>query len=253
MRYGNNTVFQRSSELYGENSASIKGVAIKSIIMLGVAILTSVLCMGLINTFSKISGGVIIFGYLFSPILTLILSFIMSFNPTAAKTLAIPYSILEGISIGTIAGLLTALLGEIGGVIVGLAFVITLSFFLGAAVLYATGLVKVGFGFRRFLSIALFGTVISSLIIAILGIFNPTVYFIFYGYGALSLVISIVYVLIAAGYSLITLDNAKRIVDAGLDAEYEWYAAFGIILNVIWLFYEVLRLIIILFARSDRN
>ena len=27
MRYGNNTVFQRSTELYGENRASIKGVA----------------------------------------------------------------------------------------------------------------------------------------------------------------------------------------------------------------------------------
>lgn len=253
MRYGNNTVFQRSAELYGENRASIKGVAIKSIIMLGVAIITSVLCMGLVNTLSGISGGVIIFGYLISPILTLILSFIMSFNPAAAKSLAIPYAILEGISIGTIAGLLTALLGEVGGVIVGLAFVITLSFFLGAAVLYTTGIVKAGYGFRRFMSIALFGTVISSLLIALIGIFNPTVYYIFYGYGTLSLVISIIYVLIAAGYSLITLDNAKRIVDAGLDADYEWYAAFGIILNVIWLFYEVLRLIIILFARSDRN
>lgn len=252
MRYGNNTVFQRAHEFYGDESATMKGVALKSILMLVVALISSVICMSLINQFTAVSGGVVIFGYLISPIITLVLSFIMSYNPSAAKTLAIPYSILEGISIGTIAGLLTALLGELGGVIVGLAFIITLSFFLGAAVLYSTGLVKVGSGFRRFFFIGLFGIVISTTFISIAGLFNNNIFLAFYGNGNLALIISIISVFIAAGYSLITLDNAKRIVDSGLDKNYEWYAAFGIILNVIWLFYEVLRLVIILFSRSDR-
>ena len=40
------------------------------------------------------------------------------------------------------------------------------------------------------------------------------------------------------------------IVDAGMDKTFEWYAAFGILLNIIWLYYEVLRLLIILSQRD---
>ncbi len=253
MRYGNNTVFQRANEYYSDNTASMKGVCAKSILMLVVAIVSSLISMSLIDLYNDISGGVIIFGYLISPIITLVLSFIMSYNPAAAKILAIPYSVLEGISIGTLSGLLKLLLGDIAGVLVGLALVITLSFFLGAAVLYFSGLVKVSGKFRKFMFITLFGSVISGVIISIICLFSPGVYNMFYGLGDLSLIVAIISVLIAGVYSLITLDNAKMIVDSGLDKNYEWYAAFGIILNIIWLFYEVIRLIIIIFARSDRN
>ena len=50
---------------------------------------------------------------------------------------------------------------------------------------------------------------------------------------------------------MISLDNAQVIVTAGVDKNYEWYASFGIVLNVIWLFWEVLRLVLIIFSRSD--
>ena len=86
---------------------------ILSVIMLMSAILSSMLCLSFIGNYSVGSGGVVIFGYIISPIITLVLSFIMSYNPMAAKTLAIPYSVLEGISIGTLGGLLKLLLFKI--------------------------------------------------------------------------------------------------------------------------------------------
>ena len=253
VRYGRNLVFQRANEFYGDNAATVRGVAMKSIIMLLSAILSSILCTSFIGNYSIGSGGVVIFGYIISPIITLVLSFIMSYNPLAAKTLAIPYSILEGISIGTLGGLLKLLLGDVASVLLVLALIITVAFFLGASVLYATGLVKVTTGFRKFMFIVLFGVVISSVSISIIGIFSPTIYDVFYGLGDLSLILAVLSVLIAGGYSLITLDNASKIVEAGLDKNFEWYAAFGIILNLIWLFYEVFRLVILLVGRSNRN
>jgi uncharacterized YccA/Bax inhibitor family protein len=57
-------------------------------------------------------------------------------------------------------------------------------------------------------------------------------------------------VLVASIYSVISLDSAHNIVKAGLDKNYEWYASFGIILNIIWLFYEVVRLLLIILSRS---
>ena len=92
----------------------------------------------------------------------------------------------------------------------------------------------------------------SSFIIGILSIFNPTMGALFYGGSNLGIIVSIISILVAGIYTLITLDNAKRIVDAGLDEQFEWYAAFGIILNVIWLFWEVLSLLLRILARSDR-
>lgn len=251
MRFGYNSVFSRASEYSCSTPATMAGVAKKSIIMLLMALASTVVSMLFVQPLNSFSGGVILFGYLISPILTFVLSLIMSFNPAVAKTLAIPYAILEGVSIGSIAGLLTSLLGTTGGLIVGLAFIVTLSFFLGAAMLYCTGIVRVGSGLRRFGFTALFGLFISSLIISIVGIFNSSVFEFFYGSGNYALIFAIVSVLIASIYSLISLDNAKRLVDFGLDVNYEWYAAFGIILNVIWLFWEVLRLVLILFSRSD--
>lgn len=251
MRFGYNSVFSRASEYSCSTPATMAGVAKKSIIMLLMALASTVVSMLFVQPLNSFSGGVILFGYLISPILTLVLSLIMSFNPAVAKTLAIPYAILEGVSIGSIAGLLTSLLGTTGGLIVGLAFIVTISFFLGAAMLYCTGIVRVGSGLRRFGFTALFGLFISSLIISIVGIFNSSVFEFFYGTGNYALIFAIVSVLIASIYSLISLDNAKRLVDYGLDVNYEWYAAFGIVLNVIWLFWEVLRLVLILFSRSD--
>ena len=60
-------------------------------------------------------------------------------------------------------------------------------------------------------------------------------------------------IFVAGIYIVISLDNATKIVEAGLDKEYEWYAAFGIILNLIWLFYQVLRFLIMIFGGSRRD
>ena len=51
MRYGKNLVFQKANEFYGDNSATMRGVAAKSIIMLLSAILSSLLCINLIGNY----------------------------------------------------------------------------------------------------------------------------------------------------------------------------------------------------------
>ena len=85
----------------------------------------------------------------------------------------------------------------------------------------------------------------------IAGFFNSQIYELFYGVNSgIALLISIIMVIISSLYVVISLDNATMIVDAGMDKTFEWYAAFGILLNIIWLYYEVLRLLIILSQRD---
>jgi len=246
MRFGNNAVFRRIARddyAVSANPATMKGIALKTILLLGVSIVTAILCIIFIQPLDELSSGIVLFGYLLSPILTLILSFIISFMPTSAKTLSIPYSILQGISIGTIVGLLTAVLGSQGALLAGLALIITLTYFLAATILYSTNVVKVTNGMRRFVFVGLFGLIMSSMFIGLLSFFMPDIREIFYGYTSIGLLVSILSVIIAAVYSFITLEHANRLVELGVDKVFEWYASFGIIVNIIWLFYEVLRLL----------
>lgn len=256
MRVGNNYVFKKAGSFTGlsAENATMKGVSLKTVFLLLITIATTVLSM----TFGKVShiasGGIILAGYILSPILTFVLSITMSLTPKSAKFLAVPYAIFEGLSIGSISIILTYVLGgNKAGMLLGLALFITISIFLVGAILYSTGIVKITTKFRRFMFIMLIGLVIVTSLISIASIFSTTLYALFLGDSTLSIVITIISIIVASAYTLISFDNAYSIVESSLDKDYEWYASFGIILNVIWLFYEILRLLLIILSRSSRN
>ena len=255
MRYGNNIVFRRDDVFESDEKATLTGVNLKAALLLGITILASTICMMFVTKLdtNNVAAPIVIFGYLICPILTFIFSLIMGFKPLTAKALSIPYAILEGVSIGAVCGLLKYALGAIGGYIAGLAFVGTLAIFLGCAVLYMSGLVKVTSGFRRFVIMLGVSLIIMSLVIVIAGLFNRAIFSLFYGDGVIGIVFAVFGVIVASLYTMLTLDNAKRMVDAGLSKTFEWYCAFGIVLNIIWLFWEVLRLVILITSRVSRR
>lgn len=252
-KVGSNYVFNRTKEFACESSesATIKGVAGKTILLLAVTIITGIMSIMMTDVNELIALGTISIGYFLSPFITLVLSLIMSFKPNTAKILAVPYAIFEGLAIGSLGIIMIASLGMAeAGLILGLALLITVAIFMGGGILYTSGKITVTTRFRRIMFVLLIGTSISTATIAIIGIFNPAVYMLFFGNSSLALLISIIMVIVASIYTVISFDNANSIVSAGLDKNYEWYASFGIILNVIWLFYEVLRLLLIILSRS---
>ncbi|MBQ8292835.1 MAG: Bax inhibitor-1/YccA family protein [Bacilli bacterium] len=251
-RFGSNYVFKNASDLPYESfeKATLKGVGLKTILLLLITIIAGVISLSFMKI-GSITGGMVIFGYALSPILVLILSLIMSFRPNTARVLAVPYAIAEGLGIGSIAAILIQGFGLTeAGVLLGLALLITVAIFLGGTVLYTSGLIKVTGTLRKIMFLILLGSVLFSLIFLIISFFSPSIYAIFFGNGNLSLVLSVIMVIVSSIYTVISLDNANKIVQSGLDKNYEWYASFGIVLNIVWLFYEVLRLLLIIFSRS---
>ncbi len=252
-RFGSNYVFNKAHELgyESENVASMKGVAFKTIFLLGITIITGLFSMMMINVSEVMAVGALKIGYFISPLLTFILTLIMSFNPKSAKILSIPYAMFEGFTIGSLGIILIASLGMAeAGLILGLALLITVAIFMGGAVLYTSGKIRVTSRFRRIMYVLLLGVVITTFVIFIASIFNQEIYWLFFGTNSLSLIISIIMIVIASVYTVISLDNANIIVSSGLDKNYEWYASFGIVLNIIWLFYEVVRFLLIIISRS---
>lgn len=253
MRVGNNFVFKKAADFSCEsaNKATMKGVCFKTIFLLLVTIASAVVSMALGSVDHIATGGIMLVGYILSPLLTLVLTLVMSFAPKTARILSVPYAIFEGLAIGSIAILLMfALGGKEAGLLLGLALFITIAIFLAGAILYSTGIVKVTTKFRRFMFIMLIGLFVSTIAISIVSFFSSSFASMFTGNSTLSIVISIISIIIASAYTLISFDNANSIVEASLDKNYEWYASFGIVLNIIWLFYEILRLLLIIVSRS---
>lgn len=246
-KFGDNVVFSRAQNLERVSGqvATIQGVGSKTILLVLITLISALATMFILGPLHVLSAYFIIW------IITFVLLMIMSFNPTAARVLAIPYAILEGMTVGAISGVVAIAIPDAGLLIPGLALSITMTIFLGASVLYATGVIRVSGFFRRFMYTLLLGVVITSLVVMIAGFFNSQIYELFYGVNSgIALLISIIMVIISSLYVVISLDNATMIVDAGMDKTFEWYAAFGILLNIIWLYYEVLRLLIILSQRD---
>lgn len=246
-KFGDNVVFSRAQNLERVSGqvATIQGVGSKTILLVLITLISALATMFILGPLQVLSAYFIIW------IITFVLLMIMSFNPTAARVLAIPYAILEGMTVGAISGVVAIAIPDAGLLIPGLALSITMTIFLGASVLYATGVIRVSGFFRRFMYTLLLGVVITSLVVMIAGFFDSQIYELFYGVNSgIALLISIIMVFISSLYVVISLDNATMIVDAGMDKTFEWYAAFGILLNIIWLYYEVLRLLIILSQRD---
>lgn len=246
-KVGNNVVFTRAQNLERVSGqiATIQGVGSKTILLILITFISALATMFILGPLPILSAYFLIW------IITFVLLIIMSFNPRAARVLAIPYAVLEGMTVGAISGVVAIAIPEAGWLLPGLALAITMAIFLSASVLYTTGVIRVSGFFRRFMYTLLLGVIITSLVVMIAGLFDSQIYEIFYGATSyIALLISIIMVIISSLYVVISLDNANMIVDAGMDKTFEWYAAFGILLNIIWLYYEVLRLLIILMSRD---
>lgn len=259
MRVGKNFAFNRilnNNEIYVDynaETATYKGIGIKTSLLLGITFLVTLAMIGTVLTL----GGLPIITYIIALILNVVLSIIISFSPLKARTLAIPYAISEGLMLGCLCGLLELAFPNEGLVIAGTALLITVSVFIGALILYSTGFIKVG---RRFVSffisiaigvgIFMIGFLILSLVLRLTS--NINLIDLYYD-SNIAMILSVILCVIAGCYVVMSLSEADEVVKYGYEKTYEWYAAFAIAINVIYLFLEVLRLLIIIFARNRRD
>lgn len=258
MKLGNNFAFNKLKNEsinieFNYECATTQGVCFKTGILLGITFLTSLFMLAIILK----TGSFSLFLYLIVGIVATVLQIIININPLKAKSLAIPYAISEGLVISCLCGLVELALPGNGLVISGLALLITLSIFLAAVFLYSKRIITVGFRFRSFLLIAGLGVIVFSvffslLAVALFFINGMNLYSVFY-FSGLGVVVSLFMCLLASMYVIYSLSVADNLISSGVEKTMEWYAAYAITLNVIYLYIEILRLLIILFGRKNNN
>ncbi|HEY6225066.1 MAG TPA: Bax inhibitor-1/YccA family protein [Gemmatimonadales bacterium] len=173
-------------------------------------------------------GGV--FGGLAAALVTI-------FAPTWARISAPVYAAAEGLALGGISAFYEQQLHGIVFQAIGLTFGV-LAVML---VLYRSGIIKVTDRFRMIVFAATGGIALFYLVSIVLGFFHISVPLLYGGTGAI--VFSLVVVAVAALNLALDFDFISRGTEHGAPKFMEWYAAFGLMVTLIWLYLEILRLL----------
>ena len=248
-----NYVFNKINHLDhdGYESSTMSGVSIKSGMLIFITFLSACLSIILLNSLSFLALGF----YVTATIATVVLQIIIMFRPLKAKSLSIPYVICEGCIIGIICDLMEIAFPGEGLAVAGFALMLTLGIVLAACLLYAKKGLRVSSGFLRFFLIVIIGMSIASVFFSLTSLVmflttGVSLWSMYLG-STLSIIVSVIMILIASVYVFINIQRANELVDQGMDKKYEWYLSFGIAMTVIWLFLEVLQLLLRIMSKKD--
>jgi uncharacterized YccA/Bax inhibitor family protein len=168
----------------------------------------------------------------------LIFAFITIFKMEWAPITAPIYALLEGLAIGGLSAIAEAKFPGIVLQAVGLTFG-TLLALLAA---YTSRLVKPTENFKLGIVAATGGIFLVYLATFILGFFGVAVPYI-HGNGLIGIGFSVFVVIIAALNLVLDFDFIEGGVNKGAPKYMEWYGAFGLMVTLIWLYIEILRLL----------
>lgn len=230
---------ERVSAWTAGETASFTGVSVKTGILLLIVVLTS----GLIWLNFESMAGVIIPLFALSSIFGFIFVLLAQFTRFNAL-FSILYAVCEGIFLGTLSFLVQNLIEP--GLIFN-AVAITFIVFAFLLISYATGLFKVGNKFRSIVYTIMFCLIFFYFISFILSFFGLGLFTI--ASPGLALALSIGMVILASFNLLIDFDNCKIAVDQGMPKRFEWVLSLGILVSLVWLYVEVVRLLLILADR----
>ena len=168
------------------------------------------------------------------------LTFLLMFKPHLAKFIAPVYALAEGFFVGAIS---KAYETYQGGIVVQAAGA-TIAVFAVMLVLYRTGVIKVTDRFRRIVVSATIGIMVFYGVCMLIRLFAGADSISFLASPSLLGIAFSVFVAGLAAFNLaLDFDFIERGAKQGLDKNFEWYAAFGLLVTIIWLYLEMLRLL----------
>jgi uncharacterized YccA/Bax inhibitor family protein len=159
-------------------------------------------------------------------------------KPDWARLTAPAYAVLEGLALGAISGFYEAQFHGLVLQAIGLTFGVLAVMLM----LYRSGVIKVTDRFRMIVFAATGGIALFYFVTIILSFFHVSVPFL-WGGGTVSIVFSLIVVGIAAMNLAIDFDMIAKGVEHGAPKFMEWYAAFALMVTLIWLYLEILRLL----------
>lgn len=175
----------------------------------------------------------------------LIFALITIFKPKAAPITAPLYAVFEGVFLGAISAIVE---GIYPGIVIQ-AIVLTFGTFLALLLAYKSGLIRATENFKLGVVAATGGIFIVYMATMILGFFGVNIPYI-HGSGIVGIGFSLFVIVIAALNLVLDFDFIEKGVERGEPKHMEWYAAFGLLVTLVWLYIEFLRLLMKLNSRD---
>jgi uncharacterized YccA/Bax inhibitor family protein len=228
---------------HGSDTMSLNGTVNRSGVLLALILVTAAFVWGKYE--GPQSTGAILPWVALGGIGGLILAMITIFKKTWAPVTAPVYALLEGLFLGGISAMFEARYPGIVMQAVGLTFG-TLAALLVA---YRSGLIRATENFKLGVVAATGGIFLLYVVNVVMGIFGKSIPFI-HESGWLGIGFSAFVVIIAALNLVLDFDFIENGVDQGAPKYMEWYAAFGLMVTLVWLYLEILRLLSKLQSRN---
>ena len=158
-------------------------------------------------------------------------------NRTPSPELVLGYAAAEGLFLGAITGVFEIFFPGIAWQAIlgtGLVFVTML-------VVYRTGAIKVTPKLTKGIiaaTVAAAGVMLVNLLLAMFGVETGL-----RSGGTLGIVFSLLMIGLAAFNFLLDFDMADHMIRTGMPSKWAWYAAFGLMTTLVWLYLEILRLL----------
>ena len=160
------------------------------------------------------------------------------FKPMWAKVLGPIYAVAQGFFVGAISHAFEFLYS---GIVIQAAGA-TIAVFAVMLTLYRTRIIKVTERFRKIVITATLGVMVLYLVSFVMNLFGNGVSFLREP-SLLGIGFSIFVCVLAAVNLALDFDFIERGSKMGLSKDYEWVAATGLLVTVVWLYLEILRLL----------
>lgn len=243
MRQTSNPVFrsiEKNDTYVGERTASYSGISVKMGIMFALMLLGGALAASLLSNgeIERLVGIISVAG-----IAGFISVIIAIFSVRFAAPFSMLYAFAQGITVGTLTLIVEEVLPGTGFI----AMVATAIIFGVMLLLYSIKAIRVTPKFR----IMMFGIIITILIFSIMSVFIPPLNALFFGNSIASIGISLFLIIYGAFMLTLDFDRAKTMVEYGADKRTEWQISVGLLVTIIWIYVEILRLLVLLASRRD--
>jgi len=213
---------------------TIDGTVTKTGILVILLLATALYAWNRFETDPGSAGGLIALGGIGG----LVVAVVTIFKQTWAPVTAPLYALLEGLLLGGVSARYDA---AYDGIVLQ-AGMLTAGTLAALLVAYRLRLIRVTENFRLGVVAATGGIMLVYVLNLVLGLFGASVPFL-HDSGPAGILISLAIVAVAALNLVLDFDFIERGAERGAPRYMEWYAAFGLLVTLIWLYLELLRLL----------
>lgn len=229
----------------GAEAMTLNGTVNKTAILLALSLVTAMITWGMAYQPDMAIGGQGQIHPLTTPfmiggaIVGFILAMVCIFKPTSAPITAPLYALAEGLFLGAVSAFFEM---QYPGIVLQ-AVTLTFGTLFALLAAYRSGLIKVTENFKLGVVAATGAIFVVYLISFVMGLMGFEGMGFIHESGPLGIGFSLFVVVIASLNLVLDFDFIEKGVEAGAPQHMEWYAAFGLMVTLVWLYLEFLRLL----------